>query len=167
MTTVSAVKLCRNDIEHRHMQLCFVGQQTEGRSISTCSNQRPVDRWRADIVSTDEIIQIFVLHAVKYEIDHVSWTSSYVLLFLIFEQTDFRYLRATVVQVPLHLPVPQPWSCHMSNQAMVAQATEAGTQSYVCLRQLRSLKDRVDLASGRCMSNLAVIQSITTPEPTA
>lgn len=43
---------------------------------------------------------------------------------------------------------------------MVAQATEAGTENYVCLRQLRSLKDRVDLATGHCMSNLAVIQSI-------
>lgn len=43
---------------------------------------------------------------------------------------------------------------------MVAQVTEAGTQSYVWLRRLRSLKDRVDLASGHCMSNLAVIQSI-------
>lgn len=43
---------------------------------------------------------------------------------------------------------------------MVAQVTEAGTQSYVWLRRLRSLRDRVDLASGHCMSNLAVIQSI-------
>lgn len=43
---------------------------------------------------------------------------------------------------------------------MVAQVTEAGTQSYVWLRRLRSLKDRVDLASGHCVSNLAVIQSI-------
>lgn len=43
---------------------------------------------------------------------------------------------------------------------MVAQVTEAGTQSYVWLRRLRSLRDRVDVTSGHCMSNLAVIQSI-------
>lgn len=43
---------------------------------------------------------------------------------------------------------------------MVAQVTEAGTQSYVWLRRLRLLRDRVDLASGHCMSNLAVIRSI-------
>lgn len=43
---------------------------------------------------------------------------------------------------------------------MVAQVTEAGTQSYVWLRRLRSLRDRVDVASGHCTSNLAVIQSI-------
>lgn len=43
---------------------------------------------------------------------------------------------------------------------MVAQVTEAGTQSYVWLRRLRSLRDRVDLTSGHCISNLAVIQSI-------
>ncbi|KAG8158498.1 hypothetical protein KVR01_011620 [Diaporthe batatas] len=48
----------------------------------------------------------------------------------------------------------------MSNQAQVAQVTEAGKQSYIWLRRLRSLRDRVDLASGHCLSNLAVIQSI-------
>ncbi|KAK7714846.1 hypothetical protein SLS63_011581 [Diaporthe eres] len=37
---------------------------------------------------------------------------------------------------------------------------QAGTQSYVSLRRLRSLRDTVDLASGHCMSNLAVVQSI-------
>lgn len=42
----------------------------------------------------------------------------------------------------------------------MAQVTEAGTQSYVSLRRLRSLRDSVDLASGHCMSNLAVVQSI-------
>ncbi|KAI3398691.1 hypothetical protein diail_8730 [Diaporthe ilicicola] len=47
-----------------------------------------------------------------------------------------------------------------SNQAMVSKVAEAGTQSYVWLRRLRSLRDRVDLASGHCMSNLVVIQSI-------
>ncbi|KAG6360991.1 hypothetical protein INS49_009210 [Diaporthe citri] len=54
----------------------------------------------------------------------------------------------------------------MSNQAMVAQVTEAGTQSYVWLRRLRSLRDRVDLASGHCMSNLAVIESIRRSQQT-
>lgn len=48
----------------------------------------------------------------------------------------------------------------MSNQAMVAQVKEAGTQSYIWLRRLRSLRDRLDLASGHCMSNLAVIKCI-------
>ncbi|KAJ0110069.1 hypothetical protein J7T55_014872 [Diaporthe amygdali] len=48
----------------------------------------------------------------------------------------------------------------MSNQAMVAQVAEAGAQSYVWLRRLRALRDRVDLASGHCTSNLVVIQSI-------
>lgn len=49
---------------------------------------------------------------------------------------------------------------------MVAQITEAGTQSYVWLRRLRSLRDRVDLASGHCTSNLAVIQSIRKAQQT-
>jgi hypothetical protein len=43
---------------------------------------------------------------------------------------------------------------------MVARVTEAGTQNYIWVRRLRSLRDRVDLASGHCMSNLAVIHSI-------
>lgn len=49
---------------------------------------------------------------------------------------------------------------------MVAQIKEAGTQSYVWLRRLRSLRDRVDLASGHCTSNLAVIQSIRKAQQT-